>query len=83
MSLHVLWLLGKRNGEGMDIINEIVRRNLISDRNYRPYCGNWDCKETPRSFWNGNQFQCKFCGWVSQFEEDFIATYKKTHYANS
>ena len=59
--------------------HSIVRRNLLTDKNYTPYCGNDNCKyDLPRTSWNGNQFQCR-CGWVSRFPEDFIDKYKKIH----
>lgn len=31
----------------------------------------------PRTFFNGKQFQCPYCGWVSSFPEDFIKRYKE------
>lgn len=41
---------------------------------YSPYCP--QCSVMPRTFFNGEQFQCPNCGWVSQFPEDFIERYK-------
>jgi hypothetical protein len=54
----------------------IVRRNLMEDKGYAPYCGadkgcNW-----PRAKWDGDQFKCPCCGWRSQFPADFIDAYK-------
>jgi hypothetical protein len=55
----------------------IVRDNLMTRQNYAPYCGNADCRGLmPRSTFNGEQFACRACGWVSQFPSDFIAEYK-------
>lgn len=31
----------------------------------------------PRTFFNGHQFQCPYCGWISKFPEDFIKRYKE------
>jgi hypothetical protein len=57
----------------------IVRINLMTDKDYRPYCGADSCVYTmPRSKWNGSQFECK-CGWVSEFPADFITRYKEKH----
>ena len=50
---------------------------------YSPYCGNGKCKclpggcSNPRTIWNGEQFYCPECGWVSAFPEDFIKAYKE------
>lgn len=54
----------------------IIRENLMTREGYSPYCGNQQCPTMPRSSWNGEQFKCKCCGWVSQFPADFIAEYK-------
>ncbi len=60
----------------------IVRKNLMNERGYSPYCGN-DISRTapggcdnPRTVFNGEQFECKKCGWVSGFPLDFITRYK-------
>lgn len=53
----------------------IVRENLMTREGYSPYCPN--CLVMPRTFFNGTQFQCPHCGWISQFPEDFIERYKK------
>ena len=55
-----------------------VRRNLMEQEGYAPYCGAIDpiCNHgTPRSTFNGEQFECK-CGWKSKFPGDFILEYK-------
>ena len=44
---------------------------------YTPYCGNMEKYSMPRTFFNGKQFQCPYCGWVSSFPEDFIKRYKE------
>ncbi|AXT40230.1 hypothetical protein D1814_16895 [Alteromonas sp. BL110] len=53
----------------------LVRENLLSRLNYTPYCGGECCKVMPRTSFNGSQFQCSSCGWVSRFEPEFIETY--------
>lgn len=55
--------------------NTIVRKNLLSDPSYSPYCGD-SCHRMPRTHFNGEQFVCESCGWVSDFPTDFIAYYK-------
>jgi len=55
----------------------IIRENLMTQRGYTPYCGNGHCAGLmPRTVFNGNQFECRACGWISGFEVDFIAEYK-------
>lgn len=67
------------------IINTIVRTNLMNDKNYSPYCGNNKAAReiggcnNPRTVWNGQQFACHTCGWVSNFPEYFINGYKEKH----
>jgi predicted RNA-binding Zn-ribbon protein involved in translation (DUF1610 family) len=63
--------------------NQIVRNNLMNEKGYTPYCGNnisiWSeggCRN-PRTYFNGNQFVCPFCGWVSVFPDEFIKRYKE------
>ncbi|MEI5996788.1 hypothetical protein H3V53_06115 [Paraburkholderia bengalensis] len=53
-----------------------VRDNLMSRPGYSPYCGNARCATMPRTTWNGSQFRCFECGWVSRFPADFIDQYK-------
>lgn len=55
----------------------IVRDNLMTKPGYTPYCGNDKCRVMPRTLFNGKQFVCPRCGWVSSFEEEFINEYKK------
>ena len=56
---------------------DVVRRNLLTERGYSPYCGADDCRHRwPRTQFDGEQFKCK-CGWRSQFPADFIAQYKQ------
>ena len=55
----------------------IVRNNLMTREGYTPYCGSDKCVlGMPRTWWDGQQFKCP-CGWVSQFDDKFIAEYKK------
>lgn len=55
-----------------------VRRNLLEQEGYSPYCGNTNCtRQWPRAHFNGKQFECS-CGWVSEFDQEFIELYKKT-----
>lgn len=53
----------------------IVRRNLMNVEGYSPYCGG-DCI-LPRTIFNGEQFECPCCDWVSKFPADFIKEYKE------
>ena len=61
----------------------VVRENLMTEPNYTPYCGNNVASNAPggcnnpRTKWNGSQFGCSNCGWVSQFPQDFIIRYKQ------
>ena len=55
----------------------IVRKNLMNEAGYSPYCGYSGCRFMyPRTVFNGKQFVCK-CGWTSDFPEEFIEEYKK------
>ena len=54
----------------------IVRNNLMTRPGYAPYCGNANCSTMPRAPFNGQQFECRCCGWKSSFEPEFIAEYK-------
>ena len=54
----------------------IIRDNLINQKGYTPYCGNWECGRMPRSEFNGEQFKCPQCSWVSDFPKEFIKKYK-------
>ena len=54
----------------------LIRDNLMTREGYSPYCGNDDCMTCPRTIFNGEQFICPHCGWVSKLPADFIAEYK-------
>lgn len=56
--------------------NPIIRKNLMSDKMYRPYCGNNACNLIPRTRFNGEQFTCPLCGWTSAFDVTFMTAYK-------
>lgn len=54
----------------------LIRKNLMSEPGYSPYCGSNNCRAgMPRTTFDGEQFACR-CGWRSQFPADFIAEYK-------
>jgi hypothetical protein len=61
----------------------VVRENLMTQKGYTGYCGNNISRfkpggcSCPRTKWNGEQFYCPECGWISQFPKDFIDRYKK------
>lgn len=60
----------------------IVRENLMNQKGYSPFCGNDISRlekggcDNPRTIFNGEQFKCPNCGWISQFPKDFIDRYK-------
>ncbi len=60
----------------------IVRENLMTREGYSPYCGNdvprgvFGGCHNPRTKFNGEQFVCPHCKWVSAFPDDFILRYK-------
>jgi len=57
----------------------VVRSNMIEDKNYVPYCGAKNCHYGMiRTKWNGEQMEC-LCGWESEFPKDFIDRYKLKH----
>jgi predicted RNA-binding Zn-ribbon protein involved in translation (DUF1610 family) len=58
-------------------VNLLVRKNLMTIQGYSPYCGNYECKTSPRTKFNGDQFKCPRCGWVSMFPKEFIDKYKE------
>jgi hypothetical protein len=68
----------------------IVRENLMTREGYTGYCGDELCKPRtpkspdrwPRTVFNGKQFTCPKCGWVSQFPEEFINRYKAKWHNN-
>jgi hypothetical protein len=61
----------------------IVKDNLMSRKGYTPYCGSELCKPRtssspdrwPRTKFNGEQFECPKCGWISCFPIQFIKEY--------
>lgn len=57
----------------------IVRANLMERKGYTPYCGHAHCKyHWPRTRWSSSKEQfVRTCGWVSQFEPEFIQKYKR------
>jgi predicted RNA-binding Zn-ribbon protein involved in translation (DUF1610 family) len=62
---------------GKEVIS-IVRTNLMSEEGYTPYCGEniHGMCSNPRTYWNGDQFKCPECRWVSQYPSEFIKRYK-------
>ena len=44
---------------------------------YSPYCGGENCRTMPRTSFDGEQFVCGYCGWRSEFPDDFIEEYKR------
>jgi len=61
-----------------DIQGSTVRQNLLmSVERYSPYCGGSGCSKMPRTEFNGSQFVCPECGWISQIPQDIIDKYKK------
>lgn len=54
----------------------IIRNNLLTRKNYTPYCGSPDCRNMPRTFFNGEQMECPDCSWQSSFEPELIEEYK-------
>ena len=62
----------------------VARQNLITEKDYTPYCGNGISRhekggcDNPRTKWDGEQFFCPKCNWRSQFPIDFINRYKAT-----
>lgn len=53
----------------------LVQQNLMTREYYAPYC--LACSTMLRVKFNGDQFVCSKCGWVSKFPLDFIKRYKK------
>lgn len=56
-----------------------MRQKLMDEEGYKPYCGNSNCREMPRTYFGLRikQFICPCCGWESQFPKDFIERYIK------
>ena len=63
----------------------IVRENLMTIKDYTPYCGNnlsryekGGCNNPRTIYIKGlEQFQCPHCQWLSTFPKDFIIRYKE------
>ncbi len=56
----------------------------MNEKGYTPYCGSMIPRppvangcDNPRTKFNGEQFVCPKCGYVTKFEEDFIKRYKE------
>lgn len=66
------------------IESSLIRENLITIKNYTPYCGNnisrneYNGCDNPRTIWSKEkqQFYCPDCFWESVFPDDFIKRYK-------
>lgn len=59
------------------IVLSLIKNNLMTRDGYSPYCGAEHCfGHWPRSIFNGEQFACPHCDWVSRFPESFIQEYK-------
>lgn len=59
--------------------NFTTRSNLLTRKNYSPYCGDPNCRyDIPRTTFNKTveQFECQ-CGWQSAFPQNFLDEYKK------
>ena len=54
----------------------LIRKNLMTQKGYSPYCGNDNCRITPRTHFEGKQFICRCCRWKSSFPKEFIDNYK-------
>lgn len=54
----------------------IVRENLMTKVGYAPYCGEDTCFNRAPYDPKKKQFACR-CGWTSDFEDEFIAAYRK------
>lgn len=55
----------------------LVRTNLIEQKGYSPYCGNYDSCSMPRTFYREGQFHCPICYWTSEFPKEFMDLYHK------
>lgn len=61
----------------------IVRRNLMTEPGYSPYCGNDISRDAvggcynPRTKFNGQQFVCPSCKFSTTFPAEFIDEYKR------
>lgn len=58
--------------------NYVVRHNLLTEKNYTPYCGSNNVRcDMPRTKFDGEQFVCPKCGFRSEFPKEFIDYYKQ------
>jgi len=56
----------------------IVHGEVTNSKGYTPRCGSISCHDgCPITQFNGKQFVCPSCGWVSHLHKDFIQQYKK------
>jgi hypothetical protein len=61
----------------------IVRNKLMTVKDYTPYCGNNISRRlingcsNPRTKFNGQQFCCPECKFITSFPIDFIEKYKE------
>lgn len=60
-----------------------VENNLMTQPGYTPYCGSnvprppvGNGCDNPRTVFNGSQFVCPKCGYVTSFPPEFIEQYK-------
>ena len=52
-----------------------VQNNLLTRVGYAPYCGNVCCIALKRTVFNGDQFTCVSCDWVSNHSIAFLNKY--------
>ena len=56
-------------------MNVRILDNLMNQSEYTPYCGVFFCKNQTK--FNGTQFVCLKCGYITQFPKEIINEYKK------
>jgi len=49
-----------------------MQEKLMTCEGYSPYCGNLNCRQMPRTLFDGEQFVCWCCGWRSSYPSEFI-----------
>ncbi len=65
----------------------VIEENLLTVLDYTPYCGNQISSrdiggcDNPRLRFNGVQFSCPACSYMTDFEPEFIGRYKKAQEA--
>lgn len=74
------WLIDKpketvKEEVPIDKTFSIVRNNLLTVPDYKPYCGSNKKCNMLRTEFDGQQFVCPICGWCSSFEYSFIKEY--------